>query len=88
MTRSNLSKPNEIKNVAKILFDKNLGVYTYIDENGNVTQIKKEKKDRKKYYPNAETNVEGILGDVYVIGVSDTVAMGVGDDTMAYARYI
>jgi len=65
-----------------------LGVYTFIDEDGNVTQIKKEKKEITMYYPNTPSKIETVIGDVFVIGVSDTIAMGIGDNTMAYAKYV
>ena len=66
----------------------NLGVYAFVDKDGNVTQIKKDKKDTEKYYPNEPSKVDTVLGDVWVIGVSDDIAMGVGDEVMAYAKYI
>lgn len=83
------------------VFDKNLGVYVFIDEDGNVTQIKKSKKTIEKYYPNEPTKVDqvdptepvviGILYDVPSAGPqSEGTAMGVGDEgggTMAYAIY-
>lgn len=61
---------------------KNLGVYIFVDENGNVIQIKKE--DRKKIiiYPEKEMEM-----DWTVIGVSDDTAMGVSDTMMAFANY-
>ena len=57
--------PQQIK--AKL--DKNLGVYIFIDEDGNVTQIKKKKKSITKYYPNEPSNVENIVGDYLIIGI-------------------
>ena len=77
----------DIPEITKSKLNKNLGVYTFIDEDGNVVEIKKEKKSIKKYYPNEPTKVDNVIGDVYVIGISDTIAMGVGDATMAYAKY-
>lgn len=88
MSKSNFNKNNTTPETSKVKLNKELGVYIFIDEDGNVKQIQKEKKDRKKYYPNIPTKVDDIIGDVYVIGVSDTVAMGAGDNTMIYAKYI
>lgn len=89
MARSNFpGNTGQNPTSSKAKLNKNLGVYTFIDEDGNVRQIKKEKKSITKYYPNAPSKVETIVGDYAVIGVSDTVAMGVGDDTMAYAEYV
>jgi len=46
------------------------GVYIYVDESGNVEQIKKDIKKTKKYYPNTPSNVDNVIGDVFVIGVN------------------
>jgi hypothetical protein len=93
MARSNL--PNSktgakkaVPDIKKSKLNKNLGVYTFIDEDGNVTQIKKEKKSRQKYYPNEPSAVETVIGEIYVIGVTDDIAMGIGDNVMAYAQYL
>ena len=72
----------------KAKLNKKLGVYTFIDEDGNVTQIKKDKKTTTKFYPNEPSKTDKIVGDYAVIGVSDTIAMGVGDSVMAYAEYV
>ena len=86
MTQSNFSKNTETTGTTTAT-EKKLGVYTLIDESGNVTQIKKERKSRKKYYPNAATKVETVIGEVFLIGVSDTTPMGIGDNIETYARY-
>lgn len=90
MGRSNFpgKKPQEIPQQKKAKLNKKLGVYTFIDEDGNVTQIKKEKKSITKFYPNEPSEVDKIIGEYAVIGVSDTVAMGIGDNIMAYAEYV
>lgn len=68
----------------------NYNVYNFIDEFGNVTQIKKEGKTRLKYYPDALTLQEQLM-EPWVIGVSEDVPMGCGDvesnTEMAYAIY-
>lgn len=104
MARSNI--PNKktgnttpVPKISKSKLNKNLGVYTFIDEDGNVTQIKKEKKSIKKYYPNEPSKVETVIGDIVVIGISYDddppgtpgtagTAMGIGDNVMAYAQYL
>ena len=70
MAQSNLGKNTSqpIPN-GKPVLDKNTGVYIFIDEDGNVKQITKEKKSVKKYFPNEPSKVEEILGDVCVIGI-------------------
>lgn len=72
------------------------GVYNFIDEFGNVTQIKKGRKKRLEFYPE-RVNVPII--EPCVIGVSDPasgdcsegIAMGCGEigstTEMAYAIY-
>lgn len=72
------------------------GIYNFIDEFGNVTQIKKGKKKRLEFYPE-RINVP--LIEPCVIGVSDPasenctegIAMGCGEigssTEMAYAIY-
>jgi hypothetical protein len=76
----------------------NIDVHIFIDENGNVTQIKKYSKPRLKYYidPNFP---DAPIQEYCVIGVSDPIdgdcsegtAMGVGDNEfgglMVYAIY-
>lgn len=54
----------------KPVFDKNLGVWIFIDEDGNVTQIKKSKKTLEKYYPNEATKIDEVdPGEPVVIGI-------------------
>lgn len=72
----------------------NIDVHIFVDEDGNVTQIKKYSKPRLKYYidPNYPDSPEE---EYCVIGVSDPEdgdcsygdALGVGDKLMAYAIY-
>lgn len=76
----------------------NIDVHIFVDENGNVTQIKKFSKPRLKYYidPNFP---DAPIQEYCVIGVSDPedgdcsegTAMGVGDNEfgglMVYAIY-
>jgi len=78
----------EVPATEKIKLTPELGVYTFIDKDGNVKQIEKEKKTNTKYYPNTPSKVEIIVEEYAVIGISDTVAMGIGDQTMAYAEYV
>jgi len=63
---------------------KNLGVYTFIDENGNVTQIKKEVRRKVLLYPEVEMSMDWV-----VIGVSDDTVMGISDNPvdMVLANY-
>ena len=75
-------------------------VHIFIDDNGNVTQIKKSSKDRLKFYIDPEITFI-TLPEFCVIGVSDEVngacsfgiALGVGDEgglnniNMAFATY-
>ena len=72
----------------KKILDKETGVYIFIDDQGNVRQVTKEKKTLDKFYHDKPTAVDNIIGDVWVIGVSDDIAMGVGDETASYAKYI
>lgn len=74
----------------------NYGVYNFVDEFGNVTQIKKSVRKRIEFYPEL---VDAPLIEPCVIGVKDPVdgnctegvAMGCGDvgssTEMAYAIY-
>jgi hypothetical protein len=65
-------------------------VYNFIDEFGNVTQIKREEKTRIKYYPDV-VSLQEMLYEPFVIGVSDDIPMGCGDvlstSEMVYAIY-
>ena len=61
-----------------------LGIYNFIDEYGNLTQIKKKKLTRDVY---KQAPLEAIESDIYVIGVNSVDPMGCGDDTPAYAIY-
>lgn len=71
-------------------------VYSFIDNNGNVTQIKKVKKDRFKFYIDPEIVFITTIDDC-VIGVSGNpedpncifgIALGVGDNDIVLAKYI
>lgn len=85
MGKSNFNNPDApISNLETDSED--LGKYIFIDEYGNVTQIPKVKKTLEQYYPNNPSNVDELLVDVEVIGVTDTIAMGVGDNVMAYSK--
>jgi len=72
----------------------NLGVYSFIDEHGNVTQIKKITKYRLKYCIDPTLPQDELI-NYCVIGVndpdfgdcSDGTALGIGDTLMAYAIY-
>lgn len=72
----------------------NSSVYIFVDEFGNVTQIKKEdKKTRSKYYIDLALKNDFI--EPCVIGVSDEkngecslgIGLGIGDNTFAFAKY-
>jgi len=67
----------------------NLGIYNFIDESGNLTEIKKKK--RKNSPVPTEANLEELVAEPTVIGVSDTIPMGCGDlnsgTEMAFAIY-
>lgn len=76
------------KNSDRILYD---NVYHFIDDSSNVTQIKKEKRNRLKYYIDPKT-----IDDSCYIGINDPkegdcsegVGLGFGDyDIMALANY-
>lgn len=47
---------------------KDLGVYNFVDENGNVTSIKRKKRQKDIEYPEKPENNEW-----FVIGVSDEI---------------
>ena len=66
---------------------KDEGVYNFVDESGNLTEIKKKLLERDKYYADALSKTDQIIGEVYVIGVNSVDPMGCGDDTAAYAIY-
>ena len=99
MARSNLPRRGSgpaNPETEKSKLNPNLGVYTFIDEDGNVKQIKKEKKNITMYYPNAPSKIDSILPDFCVIGIyggnsectsSEGIAMGIGDNLAAYANY-
>ena len=69
-------------------------VHIYIDDSGNVSQIIDRSGYREKFYADRKPVQEEIF-DACVIGVSDEesgtcsdgIAMGIGDNTMAYAIY-
>jgi len=69
-------------------------VHIFVDENGNVTQIKKSEKPRLKYYIDPDIPFIG-TEEGCVIGVNDEewgpcsfgIAMGAGDYLMVYASY-
>jgi hypothetical protein len=70
-------------------------IHVFVDEYGNVTQIKKEAKPRLKYCPDPKYPQTELI-NICAIGVSDEewgecsdgTAMGIGDYRMAYAKYI
>lgn len=71
------------------------GTHIFLDEYGNVTQIKKVDKSRLKYYIDPEVP-DTIAPYFCVIGVSDEesgpcsygeFALGIGDTMMAYVNY-
>ena len=72
----------------------NLDVHIFVDEYGNVTQIKKQSKPRLKYCPDPKYPQTALI-NICVIGVSDEewgecsdgTAMGVGDILMTPAKY-
>ena len=69
-------------------------VYTFLDENGNVTQINKKSKTRNKYYIDPEVIFYDPNNECY-IGVSDPIdgdcsfgiGLGVGDNDISPATY-
>jgi len=73
------------------------GVYNFVDEYGNVTQIKKSTKERLKFYPELidapviEPCVIGISGDLGRTNCTNGIGLGCGDvgsgTEMAYAIY-
>jgi hypothetical protein len=70
---------------------KDLGVWVYIDENGNVTQIKKEGRRRILIYPEKEMEMDwvviGVQGGIGEINDVVPIAMGVSEKDMALAEY-
>lgn len=92
--------PSEITTVTtdvKITQPSEFGVYTFIDEFGNITQIEKSVKERLKFYPERvvrptfEPCVIGVSGDLGRTNCTDGIALGCGDvgssTEMAYAIY-
>lgn len=79
MATSNLNKKN---------------VYIFTDKNGNITQIKKQDNQRRKYYIDPELPPD-ILPESCYIGISNTdsvdcsygIALGFGDTTILLAKY-
>lgn len=73
----------------------NLDVYIFVDEFGNVTQIKKESKSRLKYYVDPTSVPEtitpscviGISGGIDSPDCSEGIGLGVGDNYFALAKY-
>lgn len=69
-------------------------IYSLIDDNGNVTQIKKQSKKKYKYYIDPELSSNLIEQPCY-IGISNTesgdcsygIALGFGDRTVIIAKY-
>ena len=85
---SNRRTENGTPIIEKAPLKKQYGIYTFIDEDGNIVEIKKEKDERKPYEKAVDVK-ETVLSDgIWVIGVQDTVAMGAGDLTACYAIYI
>lgn len=68
-------------------------VHIFVDKDGNVEQIEKKEKDRLKYY--IDPTYSDMVLDYCAIGINDEesgecsygIAMGVGDNLMAYAKY-
>ena len=101
---SSLNEPSPFINTDAINTPENsaitlnkFGVYNFVDESGNVTQIKKSVKKRLLYYPDRinkpviEPCVIGVSGDVGRENCTPDIAMGCGDigssSEMAYAIY-
>lgn len=70
----------------------NINNYVFIDEFGNVTQIKKSSKERLKYY--IDPVILETIPPGCVIGISGSntscnegIGLGVGDNYFAYANY-
>ena len=95
-TRLNILPKNDIGLSAtttaiepKIAQPSDFDVYNFVDQYGNVTQIKKNIKERLKFYP--ELVRDNIEYEYTVIGVSDITPMGCGDigssSEMTYAIY-
>ena len=69
-------------------------VHIFVDESGNVTQIKKTSKTRLKYCPDTKLPQREFI-DPCVIGVNDEewgecsygIGLGVGDILMPIAKY-
>jgi hypothetical protein len=66
-------------------------VHIFVDNNGNVDQIKKISKERLKYYIDEELpeKVYCVIGidDPYSGSCSEGTALGIGDNMMAFAIY-
>jgi hypothetical protein len=68
-------------------------IHIFVDEYGNVIQIKKEKKKRRNYY--IDPNFPAVTIQGCIIGVEDEfsgpcsygIGLGIGDDLFAYAIY-
>ena len=74
--------------ISKAPLKKRYGIYTFIDEDGNITEIKKDLEERETYEKATDVKEKVLSDGVWVIGVQDTVAMGAGDLTACYAVYI
>ena len=78
------------------IIDKELGVYTFIDKNGNVTQINKKNKKRYKYcadpkLPQQDLITPCVIGISGAPGDADCIygkGLGFGDTTFGYAKYV
>jgi len=68
-----------------------INIYTFVDNNGNVTQIEKKSKSRLKYYvdPNA-SNSHCVIGveDEESGPCSEGTALGLGENLVADIYYI
>lgn len=93
MTSTNLNSHNNKTNGTTNRSTIN-NVYIFTDESGNVTQIKKQDKQRYKYYIDPELPNK-LLEQACYIGVSSTeagdcsygIALGFGDNLILLAKY-
>lgn len=84
MGRTIIGKPNPIKTK---------DIRVFIDNSGNVTQIEKQDKSRFKYY--IDPTYTDMVLNYCAIGISDEefgecsygIALGIGDNLMAFAKY-
>lgn len=89
-----LRKPNTPSTSTIPVQEEKPNIYVFVDDDGNVEQIKKESKDRLKYCIDPYVPQTEII-ETCVIGIDDPIegdctegiGLGLGDDTFGYVIY-